>query len=406
MSTSLAYHTQGIVGFQHHSFQYSEGEVIQRLKRKEFRCPKCFHCSVNAHHYRTRRIQGLPYGGMKVYFEVELHRIYCPRCRALSVEELPFLSHPKARITKALERTIIELRPEMTIHAISNYFHLDWRIVKACEKRYLKRKFRRIKLKHVKIIGIDEIAIGHTAAGKTAYWTIVRDLDSGAVLHVDQGKDGDALRAFLLLLRRSKAEIEVVAMDMGKAFIHWVKEHLPSAQIVFDHFHVIKLMNEKLDLVRRRIAAKLDADERAILKNQRFTLLRNEENLSSEATAYLAKIKQTFQELADVHMMKEALRSIYSVAQNVSQAEDALLRWVKAAQKIQSDQLHKMAKTILQYWDGILGFWRFGNMTNASMEGFNNKVRTMLRQAYGYRDHEYMRLKIFNLPNNNLKIII
>ncbi len=155
MSTSLAYHTQGIVGFQHHSFQYSEGKVIQRLKRKEFRCPKCFHCSVNAHHYRTRRIQGLPYGGMKVYFEVELHRIYCPRCQCLSVEELPFLSHPKARITKALERTIIELRPEMTIHAISNYFHLDWRIVKACEKHYLKRKFRRIKLKHVKIIGID-----------------------------------------------------------------------------------------------------------------------------------------------------------------------------------------------------------------------------------------------------------
>ena len=82
-----------------------------------------------------------------------------------------------------------------------------------------------------------------------------------------------------------------------------------------------------------------------------------------------------------------------------------MLLGAKAAQKIQSDQLHKMAKTILQYRDGILGFWRFGNMTNASMEGFNNKVRTMLRQAYGY-DLEYMRLKIFNLPNNNIKIII
>lgn len=182
----------------------------------------------------------------------------------LSLEELPFLFHPKSRITKALERTILELRPEMTIHAISNYFHLDWRIVKACEKRYLKHKFRRIKLKHVKIIGIDEIAIGHTVAGKTAYWTIIRDMDSGAVLHVDQGKDGNALKDFLLRLRRSKAEIEVVVMDMGKAFIHWVKEHHPSAQIVFDHFHVIKLMNEKLDLVRRRIAEKLDAEERAI----------------------------------------------------------------------------------------------------------------------------------------------
>ena len=125
-----------------------------------------------------------------------------------------------------------------------------------------------------------------------------------------------------------------------------------------------------------------------------------------ERTPLPGKIKQTFQELADIHMMKEALRSIYAVAQNASQAEDALLRWVKAALQIQSDQLHKMAKTILQHWDGILGFWHFGNLTNAAMEGFNNKVRTMLRQAYGYRDLEYMRLKIFNLPENNIKIII
>lgn len=221
-------HALGIIGFQHHSFHYSEGKVIQRLKRKEFRCPKCFHCSVFAHHYRTRRILGLPYESMEVYFEVELHRIYCPRCRALSVEVLPFLPHPKARITKALERTIIELRPEMTIRAISKYFHLDWRIVKACEKRYLKRKFKQIKLKHVKYIGIDEITIGHTEVGKPYYWTIVRDLDSGSVLHVDQGKDGNTFKDFLLRLRKSKEKTEVVAMDMGEGFYQLGKRK-PSA---------------------------------------------------------------------------------------------------------------------------------------------------------------------------------
>ena len=99
-------------------------------------------------------------------------------------------------------------------------------------------------------------------------------------------------------------------------------------------------------------------------------------------------------------------RSFANVTQNVSQAENALLRWVRAAQKIQSDQLHKMAKTMLQHWDGILGFWRFGNMTNASMKGFNNMVRTMLWQAYGYRYLEYMRFKISNQSNNNIKIVI
>ncbi|NMD88830.1 transposase [Victivallis vadensis] len=137
-------------------------------------------------------------------------------------------------------------------------------------------------------------------------------------------------KIFYFVCESQKKKLKLLQWIWGKAFISWVKENLPPAQIVFNHFHVIKLMNEKLDLVRRRITVKLDTAERAILKNQRFTLLRNEENLSSEASAYLAKIKQTFQELADVHMMKEALRSIYSVAQNVSQAEDALLLWVKA----------------------------------------------------------------------------
>lgn len=406
MSTSLAYHTQGIIGFQHQSFTFSGGIAIQRLERKEFRCPQCFNFSVNIYPIRTRRIQGLPYGTKATFFELDIHRIYCSKCRCSSVENLPFTSHPKARITTALERTIIELRPEMTISAISRYFQLDWRIIKACEKRYLTKKFKHIKLKEVRYIGIDEIAIGHDDAGKTAYWTIVRDLDSGAVLHVDRGKDGEALRGFLKRLHRSKAKIELVAMDMGRAFISWVKKHLPLANIVFDHFHVIKLMNEKIDKARRKIAAKLDDNEKEVLKKQRFTLLRNAEDLSEEAIEHLKEIKETFQELADLHMMKEYLRSIYRVATSASSAEIALQFWIKIAKEIKSEELQKMVATLENHWDGILGFWQFGGATNAAMEGFNNKVRTLLRQAYGYRDHEYMRLKILDLPNNKLQVVV
>ena len=140
---------------------------------------------------------------------MEFHHIYCPRYQCLSEEEQPFLFYSKPGISKTLERTIVELHPGMTIHAISKYFHLDWRIGKACEKCYSKHKFRRIKLKHVKIIEIDEIAIGHPEAGKPAYWTIVFDLDSGAVLHLDQGKDDDALKDFLLFMRRNYVQRRV-----------------------------------------------------------------------------------------------------------------------------------------------------------------------------------------------------
>ena len=346
MSTSLAYHTQDIRGFQHQSYQYPDKKVIERITRNEFCCPECYSSKVSTYPIRTRLIQALPYGKYQLYFEVDIHRIYCPKCGRMFVEELPFISHPQARITTALERTLVELRPDMSITALSRYYGVPWHTIKNCEKRHLKRKYKHIKLKDVKRIGIDEIAIGHDKDGKSAYWTIVRDLDTGAVLHVDRGKDGDSLKPFLKRLRRSKTKIELVAMDMGKAFIKWVSDNLPDANIVFDHFHVIKLMNEKVDKVRIKVAAKLDEDEKKILKKQRFTLLRNEEKLKPEAMERLTQIKATFQELADVHMMKEALRSVYRVAQNSSQAEIALTDWCNAAMLIDSDQLHKMVKTL------------------------------------------------------------
>ncbi|MBR2964572.1 MAG: transposase, partial [Lentisphaeria bacterium] len=189
---------------------------------------------------------------------------------------------------------------------------IPWSTVKNIEKRYLQTKFKTIPLKKVKVIGIDEIAIGRKK-GKPVYWTIVRDLVSGAVLHVDKGKEGDSLKSFLFRLHCSKAKIELVAMDMGAAYTLWVKENLPGAAIVFDHFHVIKLMNDKLDMVRRRTMAQLDADELKLLKKKRFLLLHNQEDLNEEAAAELAELKEHFKELSELHMMKEALRSIYRV---------------------------------------------------------------------------------------------
>lgn len=189
-------------------------------------------------------------------------------------------------------------------------------------------------------------------------------MDSGAVLHVDRGKDGEALRGFLKRLHRSKAKIELVAMDMGRAFISWVKEHLPLANIVFDHFHVIKLMNEKIDKARRKAVAKLDDKEKEVLKKQRFTLLRNAEDLSEEATEHLKEIKETFQELADLHMMKEYLRSIYRVATSVPSAEIALQFWIKIAREIKSEELQKMVGTLRKNNGGKHGNDKAENMGN------------------------------------------
>src|SRR5215469_6770429 len=93
----------------------------------------------------------------------------------------------------------------------------------------------------LRTIAIDEFYAGR----KTGYYTFVLDLVSGAIVHVGRGKDADALKPFWRRLRNHKDNIVAVAMDMSRAYISAVKEHLPNAAIVFDPFHVVKLMNEK-----------------------------------------------------------------------------------------------------------------------------------------------------------------
>ena len=98
-------------------------------------------------------------------------------------------------------------------------------------------------------------------------------------------------------------------------------------------------------------------------------------------------------------MMKEDLRAIYRNADSATTAEAALKNWRAMAKRLNSDHLAAMAKTIASHLDGIVAFWTHDKISNAAMEGFNNKIRWLIKQAYGYRDKEYFHWKIFDLPN-------
>ncbi len=246
------YYTQKVRGFQQKHVEYFEGKAFYELKRTEQRCPKCGSKDVFAELLGERLIRGVPMGICReVYLRHAMHRICCHRCHGRSMEHIPFLSHSKARLTKSFERTILELRQHMSIRAVSNYFRLRWHTVKELEKRQLKKKFSKISAAQVKMIGIDEIYVSRTAAQK--FITVIRDLESGAVLYVGEGKGIAALDGALKMLKKSK--LKAVAMDMSNAYSSWFQTHFPEVKIVFDHFHVIKSMNEKLDAVRRRVTA-------------------------------------------------------------------------------------------------------------------------------------------------------
>jgi len=394
MSTSLLYHTQGIRGFQFLNFKYKPKTVIAEISKRhnKFKCSNCNSSNVTATFIKKRLVKGLPIGSSRFYLNVQTHRIKCRNCNAYLTESLDFLSSQKSHYTKRLEQTIIALRPEMTIQALSIYFNLHWGTVKEIEKRHLRKKYSKVNLKDVSFIGIDEIHMGFNG-----FLTIVRDLEKGSVLHIGDGKGSDALVEFTLNLKRSKAKIKAVALDFGRPYSKWARESVPDAIVVYDHFHLIKLMNDKLDKIRRSTMSKLEDEEKKRLKNKRWLFLKNIENLEDKTKDELETLRTIYSDLGTASMLKESLRNIYSIAEFDYEAELALNTWCKMAIKTGISFLKTMAKTITQNLTGILSYWNL-RITSAAMEGFNNKIRWLNKQAYGYRDTEYLKLKIFDLP--------
>ena len=229
------------------------------------------------------------------------------------------------------------------------------------------------------------------------YLTIVLDLDHGAVVFVGDGKGTEALEPFWKRLARSRAAIQAVAMDMSPAYIAAVSKNLPKAKIVFDRFHVMKLMNEKLSELRRGLQQEADQLGKKMLKGTRWLLLKNPENLN-ETRGDRQKLDEALafnKPLATAYYMKDLLRLFWELP-NKTRAERFLQHWCDYAWESGIKALKNMANTLALHRFGLLAYYDFP-ISSGPMEGTNNKIKTMKRQAYGYRDMEFFKLKILAL---------
>ncbi len=393
MSTSLLYHGFGISGYRYIRTDYREGDMIFTISRKKFsiRCPVCKSKNIIKHGSLPRWLRCLPIGKKATYMKTEVHRVECRDCKTIRQSDIGF-ANPRFTYTKKLCRYVLDLVRYMTITDASKHLNLSWDIIKSIQKRYLEKKYAKPNLNQLKRIAIDEIYIG-----KRGYLTVVMDVLSGAVVFVGDGKGSDALEPFWKRLRRYRnIKIEAVAIDMSPAYIKAVREHLKTSVIVFDHFHVLKLFNEKLSSFRRELFNNTDnVVQRSVIKGTRWLLLTAKENLDEEK-GQADRLKQALEinrPLATVYYMKEDLRQIWNWTDKKS-AEWHLRSWIEMANVSGVTMLTKFAKTLEKHFEGILAYFDFDCLSTGPLEGTNNKIKTMQRKAYGYRDIEFFKLKI------------
>src|SRR3954453_7848931 len=279
MSTSLLYRAFSIRGYKYVRTEYQGSSVVFTIQQapKTFRCEACGSRDVRPRGCVERRFQSLPIGSRPTVVVLPIPRVACQACGVVRQVKLEF-ADPRRTYTKAFERYALELSRSMTILDVARHLGVSWDIIKDMQKRQLSRRYAKPKLKHLRQIAIDEIAVakGHR------YMTVVLDLESGAVVFVGDGKGGDALKPFWKRLRRCKARIAAVAMDMSPAYHDAVATHLSKATIVYDHFHVIKLFNDKLSDLRRSLYHTAQDEQKKVLKGSRWLLLKAAENLDPE----------------------------------------------------------------------------------------------------------------------------
>jgi transposase len=397
------YHAFGIRGYRYAATDYRDGEIIVRIEvlRESLRCARCGSPRVHVIERFRRRWRTVPIGAKAVWIDMQVPKVECQRCGARRRVRVRF-ADPKRQHTRSFERYVCELLQFMTPQDVSWHLGISWDVANDIQKRRLGRRFGRPKLKRVRNIAIDEIHLGK----RHRFLTLVLDLDSGAVIFVGHGKGQEALKPFWKRLKSSKAKIRAVATDMSPAYIAAVQKHLPQAQLVFDRFHVVKLMNEKLTELRRQLYREAEGPlGKNVLKGIRWLLLMNPENLDETKSEQdrLQEALDLNRPLAIAYYLKEDLRQFWE-QKNYQAAARFLTDWCARAEASGIRLLQKFANTLRGHRSGLLA-WYTAPISTGPLEGVNNKIKLMQRRAYGYRDLELFKLRILSLHTTRFELV-
>ncbi len=309
----------------------------------------------------------------------------------MDLRDAPPFARAQVRYTRKLEELVEHLSRLMTLRDVAKLTALNWDTVKDIVKRRLRRDYGRIDLSGVRYLSIDEIYVGK----KRGYYTLVMDIESGRILWVSQGRGKAGLQGFWRRLRRSRVRILAVAMDMSGAYWAALVEALPGVTVVFDKFHIIQLMNQRLDELRRELVSEAEGAMKMVIKGTRYLLLTRAANLEEDQLPKLERALKLNEPLSQAWYLKEELSLLWEQS-SYAAMNRFLTQWCEQANDTGVRQLQKMAKTLQVHRSGILSWW-LHPINNGRMEGTNNKIKTLNRQAYGYRDEQFFLLKLLGL---------
>lgn len=345
-------------------------------------CRECGAAGVHIHDFRPHQWRHLDFWQHKTYIQADVPRMRCESGHVL-VAEVPW-ARKGSGYTLLLEGLVLELAKGMPVAQVSKIVRLEdkklWRII----DWYVTRAVERQDLSKVRRVGVDETS----RRRRHRYITIFMDLDARRVIFIAEGKGKACIAAFSAHLRKrggDPARISDVTCDMSEAFLSGVAEHLPNARVTLDRFHIVKLITDAVDAVRRRERA-----TQPCLKGARYSVLKRPDRLSQREESLLAELERRNLETARAYHLRLLFDDFFS-QRRCNDARGFLKAWITKALRSGLPEMETAAGTVRRHWKLIVN-WTSSRLSNGLLEGFNSLLQAMKSSARGYRSVEIIML--------------
>jgi len=371
--------------------QVDQGEiqVFVAPDAKAYRCPKCSKNCAGYDH-RERRWRHLDTCQYRTILVADVPRVSCPEHGVVQVA-LPWAA-PGSRFTALFEALVIAWLGEASFLAVARQLHLSWDEVAGIQGRAVERGLARRKFEPPRRIGVDETSFQK----RHEYVTVVCDLDREIVLHVaDDHYDGSLDEFYEQVGPEGVSQLEVVCMDMWRAYIGATRRHVPDAdqKIAFDKYHVACQYGKAVDLVRKGEHRLLLAGGDERLKRTKYWWLTNPKNMSRERAKEFKALQRNALKTSRAWAIKDVAMKLWDYRLRGC-AEKAWKRLISWGLRCRLVPMRKVSETIRKYLWGILNAVIY-KANNALAEGMNSRIQELKRRACGYRNRDRFRSAIY-----------
>jgi transposase len=381
----------GVKGLRVRGARFEPNGVVVEVRppRRKSRCGVCGRPCPRYDSYPPRLWRHLALGRTAFWLSYAPHRVEC-RQHGVRVEQVPWAAHG-SHFTREFEEMVAWLAQRMDKSATCRLMGINWRTVGTIVERVVAERLDAQRLEGLYIIGVDELS--HRRHHE--YVSLVVDHLKSRVVWMGEGKGEQTLHDFFDELgpERTRA-LTHVTQDLSAAFSKAVQQRAPQAVQVFDRFHVQKLANEALDEVRRgEVRQAAGTQGAAAVKKSRWALLKSPWNLDLRQGQKLREVQRLNRRLYRAYLLKESLAQGMDYRQP-GRASRHLDRWSQWASRSKLKSFVRLAKTVRKHKKGIVAYTETG-LSNGVVEGLNNKIRLVMRRAYGFRNTAALKAMVF-----------